>query len=308
MAEGRMLKRNISISKRLPQLKTDSARMLWTWIIPFLDVEGRYYASPDLVKSNVVPRVKTFNEENISEYLQDMAKVGLITLYEVDNEAYLQYRKFEEFQSLRKDHEGKPLPAPPKSSGPTTDQLQTNYRPTTAEVKLSKVKLSKGNAREEHLPVDNSKSEDSKPEDPKPAPLEKEEKPKTTIPQAMENGNGGSMELFTLELQKTLSEVYQTFPDFNIHRQVQLFLELNLKIGPRKVILHALRSILKAKEGIITARTVSKYLSTTFTCEHAKYNARDHEREAEQWKQPLTPAARAIMDQLGLGGFGGGNG
>ena len=119
MAEGRMLKRNISVSKRLPLLKTDSARMLWTWIIPFLDVEGRFYASPDLIKSNVVPRVKTFNEENIADYLQDMASVGLIILYDVENEQYLQFRKFEDHQiHLRKDREAPSrIPAmPPKTT------------------------------------------------------------------------------------------------------------------------------------------------------------------------------------------------
>ena len=156
MAEGRMLKKNVSNSRRLSQLQTDSARMLWTWIIPYLDVEGRFYASPDMIKSTVVPRLKTFTEENIEAYLQDMASAGLVVLYQFDGELYLQYRKFNDFQKLRKDHEGQPLPAPndkgalvidllPTNSGPTTDQLHTNYIPTTAKVKLSKVKLSKDN-------------------------------------------------------------------------------------------------------------------------------------------------------------------
>ena len=50
MAEGRMLKRNISESRRLAELKTDQARLLWTWIIPFLDSEGRSYASAEMIK------------------------------------------------------------------------------------------------------------------------------------------------------------------------------------------------------------------------------------------------------------------
>jgi hypothetical protein len=143
MAEGRMLKRNVAISKRLPKLQSDSARMLWTWLLPFLDVEGRYYAAPDLIKANVVPRVKTFNEENISEYLDDMAEVGLITLYEVDNEAYLQFRKFDDFQTLRKSKEGKPLPPPPTHARTTPGQLPDNYCTTPDKVKGSKEKLSK---------------------------------------------------------------------------------------------------------------------------------------------------------------------
>ncbi len=155
MAEGRMLKRNISISKKLPQLKTDSARMLWTWIIPFLDVEGRYYASPDLIKANIVPRLKTFTEANITQYLQDMADIGLIIIYETGNETYLQYRNFDKFQSIRKDHEGKPLPAPPPNYNATTTQLQENSPPTTGELplKLSKVKLSKVSIRARATPL-----------------------------------------------------------------------------------------------------------------------------------------------------------
>lgn len=114
MAEGRMLKRAVSDSRRLSELKTDSARLLWTWILPYLDIEGRYLADPNLIKGKIVPRLKTFNPENVVEYLADMNKVGLIILYESDGEKYLQYRNFHEFQKLRKDREGKSkIPAPP---------------------------------------------------------------------------------------------------------------------------------------------------------------------------------------------------
>ena len=89
MAEGRMLKRAVSDSKKLPELKTDAARLLWTWILPYLDVEGRYYADPDVIKGKVVPRIKTFTPENVAEYLRDMDSVNLIILYEIDGEKYL---------------------------------------------------------------------------------------------------------------------------------------------------------------------------------------------------------------------------
>jgi hypothetical protein len=142
MADGRMLKKNISNSRRLSQLKTDSARMLWTWIIPYLDVEGRFYASPDMIKSTIVPRLKTFTEENIGEYLNDMAQIGLIIIYKVDGDLYLQYRKFDDFQKLRKDREGKPLPSPDGAEIITPGVLPAYSIPTPAQVKLSEVKLS----------------------------------------------------------------------------------------------------------------------------------------------------------------------
>ena len=106
MAEGRMLKRSISDSKRLPELKTDSARLLWTWILPYLDVEGRYYADPDIIKGKIVPRLKTFTVKKVAEYLEDMNRVGLIEIYTVDNERFLQFRRFDDHQlGLRKDRE-----------------------------------------------------------------------------------------------------------------------------------------------------------------------------------------------------------
>jgi len=155
MAEGRMLKRNISESRRLSQLKTDSARLLWTWIIPFLDSEGRFYASADMIKGKVVPRLPSFTEKNIPKYLEDMADVGLIALYEVDGEILLQYRKFEVFQKIVKSREAAPLPGPDEGTEITTlsgldqDLIGSESRPplrNIREVNLSKEKGSKCNS------------------------------------------------------------------------------------------------------------------------------------------------------------------
>ena len=145
MAEGRMLKRNISDSRRLAELKTDSARMLWTWIIPFLDSAGRFYASADMIKGKIVPRITTFTVRNIPSYLQDMHRVGLIVIYDVDGEKLLQYRKFDAFQNIKKDREAPPLPAPknpdqvPNNSGLDQDQVPIKSRlpvPNLNEVNL----------------------------------------------------------------------------------------------------------------------------------------------------------------------------
>ena len=137
-----MLKKAISTSRRLADLKTDSARMLYTWIIPHLDVEGRFYADPAMVKGAVVPRIKSFSETKISECLQDMAAVGLIMLYTVDGDEYLQLRKFEDHQNLRKDRESPSvIPAPQEHSGNTPGTLQEHSGNTPPEVKLREVKL-----------------------------------------------------------------------------------------------------------------------------------------------------------------------
>ena len=121
-------------------MKTDSGRLLWTWILPYLDIEGRYFADPDLIKGKVVPRLKTFTAEIIADCLTDMARVGLITLYEHDGERYLQFRNFHEFQNLRSSKEAKSkIPPPgqlPDNSGTTPGILPHNIR----EVKGREVK------------------------------------------------------------------------------------------------------------------------------------------------------------------------
>ena len=149
MAEGRMLKRNISESRRLAELKTDSARLLWTWIIPFLDSEGRFYASPEMIKGKIVPRLPGFTLKNIPTYINDMARVGLIILYSSDGEKLLQFRKFDTFQKIKKDREAAPLPAPTdqdlvrSKSGVGQDEIEIESRPPVSnlrEVNLKKEK------------------------------------------------------------------------------------------------------------------------------------------------------------------------
>ncbi|MFH1258327.1 MAG: hypothetical protein ABII74_00690 [Elusimicrobiota bacterium] len=106
MADGRMLKRAISHSRRLSNLKNDSHRLLYTWLIPFLDVEGRFFAEPSIIKGSVVPRLKKFTEELVKAAIEDMDHNELIYLYNEDGEQYLEFRKFETHQTnLRKDRE-----------------------------------------------------------------------------------------------------------------------------------------------------------------------------------------------------------
>ena len=145
MAEGRMLKKVISTSRRLADLKTDSARMLYAWIIPHLDIEGRMYAEPSIIKGRVVPRLKLFTEHKIKECLLDMARVGVITLYSVDGDEYLQLRKFGDYQTLRPEKEAKStIPAPlPEDSNLTPALLPDKDGTTPDKEKIREDKRSK---------------------------------------------------------------------------------------------------------------------------------------------------------------------
>jgi len=133
-----MLKKAISRSRKLAELQTDSARLLYTWLIPHLDIEGRFYGDPSVIRGSIVPRLETYTDKKIIEYLQDMQKVELIFWYEIEGDLYLQFTVFEKHQTLRKDRESQSqIPAPlPDNSGITPGLLPPKIR----EVKLSKDK------------------------------------------------------------------------------------------------------------------------------------------------------------------------
>ena len=124
-----MLKKNISTSQKLADLKSDSSRMLYLFIMPHLDIEGRHLADPEIIKGHILPKIKSWGLAKIEQHLGELKEVGLILLYDIDGERYLEFVDFKKYQNLREDREAESkIPAP----------LQENSRRTPA---LSKDKL-----------------------------------------------------------------------------------------------------------------------------------------------------------------------
>ena len=107
MADGRMLRRAIATSRKMAELKTDAARLLYTWLIPFLDIDGKYYGDPAVIKGHIVPRLKDFTIVKIEDCLKDMQKEKLILWYIVDGDKYLQFTVFKKHQNLYESKEAK---------------------------------------------------------------------------------------------------------------------------------------------------------------------------------------------------------
>jgi hypothetical protein len=122
----------------MPALKTDGARLLYTWLLPHVDVNGCFSGDPETIKGLVFTKLRK-SVKTIAAYLKNLAEIGLIILYNVDGEAYLHIPDFKDKQpSLNPDREAKttiPLPTP--------DQFKTNSGLTPLKVKESKVKESK---------------------------------------------------------------------------------------------------------------------------------------------------------------------
>ena len=140
MAQGRMLKKRISKSRKFAALKSHNARLLYLMIYPHLDIEGRIEADPRLLKADVAPLLN-FSERKITEYLEDMHRVGLIILYtkEDNGDLCLECTKFKDFQVLRENKE-----APSNIPAPSTGQVREldGSSPALSKGK-DKVKISK---------------------------------------------------------------------------------------------------------------------------------------------------------------------
>ena len=143
MAKGRFLSKQITIDKKVNDLKDPWSMLGFTWMIPHADCEGRLYGDPAVLKSFIFPR----QNGNISaEYMEELAiswqNAGLIIYYEDENDRYIQLINFEKHQSgLRKDRE-------PESTIPGFNPDNCRIIDGKKRVKLSKVKLSEVNIPE----------------------------------------------------------------------------------------------------------------------------------------------------------------
>jgi hypothetical protein len=136
MPVGRVILKSISESKKIADLKTDGARLLYTWLLTHLDINGCYSGDPQVINGKVFTRLSK-SVKTIESYIQDLEERGLVLRYQVNGDVFLNVPDFVDKQpSLNPDREGKtniPLPTP--------DLLRTNSGESPPKDKLSKDKL-----------------------------------------------------------------------------------------------------------------------------------------------------------------------
>lgn len=149
MANRRMLSKSISTSLKLARLKTTEAKLLFTWLIPHCDDDGRTQGEPLVVKGLVIPLLDcTIND--INAWLSDLHEQKLIFWYEIDSEKYIQINKWLDHQDIRKDRYKSSLYPPP----PPDNQKTTKRQPRVAKrpPNLREGNIREGNIREVNNP------------------------------------------------------------------------------------------------------------------------------------------------------------
>ena len=115
MARGRMISKAISLDEKVNNLSDDTARLLFTWLIPHLDCEGRLHGDAVTIKSIVFPR-RNISPKRIEKYLNEFEKNGLIIRFAVNGNTYLFAPQFNKHQvGLQKSREAQSqIPPPPQ--------------------------------------------------------------------------------------------------------------------------------------------------------------------------------------------------
>lgn len=140
MPAGRILLKSISLSYKLPQLSCDSARLLYTWGLAHLDVEGVIHGDPGVLNNLVFTRLRR-TAAVMDRYLVEMETVGLIVRFKHGQEDFILYPDFVEKQPhLRPDHE-----APPLVPVTVTTKLRRSYNQATTQSNISSSILPQGN-------------------------------------------------------------------------------------------------------------------------------------------------------------------
>ena len=103
-----MLQNRISKSNKIASLSSDTVRLLYTWLLSHLDVNGNFYADPVMVNNLIFTRLG-HSIKTVSSALDELTEKGLIVRYQVNGEIYLNYPDFFEKQpKLNPDREGTP--------------------------------------------------------------------------------------------------------------------------------------------------------------------------------------------------------
>jgi hypothetical protein len=188
-----MLNKKVSASLQFDQLPDDTCRLLATWTIAHLDVNGVFYGDAAVVRSLVFTRRCDVSIEQVATYLLEMEHVGLIVCYWADGQMWQYWPAFRANQpGLRVDRETAEFPLPdtdipapipqdddsvPPDCPQDADRLPQDSGEIPAEGKLSKDKLSEVKLSKDNTAADAPSSPPDKPKE-KPPEEQPPEKPK----------------------------------------------------------------------------------------------------------------------------------
>lgn len=145
MPNGRMLNKKISFDEKLCSLSPEII-LIFTWIIPHLDVKGRILGDASYLKATIFPLIDKISVKKIQKSLKVLSENDMILLYG-GKIKYIQFNGFFKNQHINETKEAKSTIPDPESlrsnSGVTpalsisislNDKDKINHEPITPEL------------------------------------------------------------------------------------------------------------------------------------------------------------------------------
>lgn len=156
MPDGRMLRKKISFDERLGQVSLESL-LVFTWMIPHLDVKGRILGDIFHIKAIVFPLIDQLSTKKIKKALAELEKVNLILIYG-GKIKYIQFNGFLKNQKISENREAKstiPDPDLLSSNSGATQDISLKLSSSLSSSLNSSLKLSAEAEVEEKVPTNN---------------------------------------------------------------------------------------------------------------------------------------------------------
>jgi len=126
----RLLWTGISDSKKMkaisgPRWFRIGCHLVYTWLLPWCDDDGRMPGEPLKILANIVPN-EGFTLKEIKQMIVELDRVGLIRSYIYSEELFISVQDWDKYQRIRKDRYKTSIYPVPPDWKPNDNQMTTN--------------------------------------------------------------------------------------------------------------------------------------------------------------------------------------
>ncbi len=299
MAKGRLLNQNVCISGRMDALRDDTTRLFATWTIPWLDKNGVFHATPQIVRAHIFPLKDDMTAAHVAAMLGDMERAGLIVRFESGGRMWQAWPGFAHNQpNLRGERERTEYPAPPSTltvarENPAVDgQLPDVRGEKPAELNLTKHNLTERGGAPPAADADE--------EAPDPGPIPFSDPPPDPFTKAARDAGIGSQPSPRSKAAKQIAAAkfdlgtLEDAPAIKVHRDVCGYTPMTGQVANR---------IISEVDG--TAETAWRtelrfWMGKGYRPDNYDGQLRYHATEAKraQARTPTTPAGKTVSDDV----------
>lgn len=268
-AEGRMINRAISDSDKFASL-SPAAAVLFTMLIPWFNAHGKLNGGVGYIKDEICPKITYLTYQNIPDLLKEINDKTNVKWFQSGGRFWLHSLNFNT-EHQRLDKKG-------------SDRLP-NYTPELGNIKS-------GTSSELVSDCSATSRNQVPPEIEEEREIEIEAEGKSGTSPSVDNSGKEEVtskdNAFLKELKTAFESTIKRYPTQREQQEILVFIQSNYKNKNINAIIHCINSLVKVRNKVIK---IQPFLESALKIENAKYNALDHAKQSEEFKNDKHPMA-----------------